>query len=219
MINWSLLPVPECRLELERAGSPSSIHRKQLETFLISSSTHTCHWMCEWSLKFCLVSCIKAALALDAVIWFHFHPLPGCLCQAERGSWRRMLSCVLHSCSSWKAQEVPDFHSSGCILPDELLLWHINNRESSELQHLWHHCGASATTGTWEFGLQYSGSEKSDTPFTSMGNSRAEMGKCICVPGVRKIEISRLLTAGKLSIQMSVGRNWSRTSSTFRPGT
>lgn len=84
MINWSLLPVPECRLELERAGSPSSIHRKQLETFLISSSTHTCHWMCEWSLKFCLVSCIKAALALDAVIWFHSHPLPGCLCQAER---------------------------------------------------------------------------------------------------------------------------------------
>lgn len=157
--------------------------------------------MCEWSLKFCLVSCIKAALALDAVIWFHFHPLPGCLCQAERGSWRRMLSCVLHSCFSWKPREVPDFHSSGCILPDELLLWHINNRESSELQHLWHHCGASATTGTWEFVLQYLGSEKSDTPFTSMGNSRAEMGKCICVPAIRKIGISRLLTAGKLSIQ------------------
>lgn len=41
MINWSLLPVPECRLELEHAGSPSWIHRKQLGTFLISSSnTH-----------------------------------------------------------------------------------------------------------------------------------------------------------------------------------
>lgn len=69
MINWSLLPVPECRLELERAGSPSWIHRKQLGAFLISSSST--HLPLDVWMSFKIPACfnhIKATLALDAAI-------------------------------------------------------------------------------------------------------------------------------------------------------
>lgn len=145
LINWSLLPVPECRLELEHAGSLSWIHRKQLEAFLISSSnTHLPLnvWMV-FEILACS-NCIKAALAFDAVLWAHLHPLSFSVPARERHFKKDAFLRVTFMFQFKKPQEVPDFHSSDCILPDELILWHINNRESSDLQHSCHHCGASA---------------------------------------------------------------------------